>query len=233
MGPSVRIGMGKFYLRCFGLLLLLASCGETEEAALDPGLDYQPLGIGKFWEYEVEETMYFGESDVETDTFYYKDQIASDYINAVGEQVFLFVREKSFDRQSWQPESTYTYRISEGALVKNSENQNKVALVFPPLECKEWDANIFISDQEDTYQLELLQDYKLGSLAFSPAVKVLQHAEDDLITLRDNRYEIFAKEVGLVESYYEVLTYCSRNDCLGQQIVDSGRSTHLKLIDNG
>lgn len=224
--------MSKFYLRYFGLMFLLAACSETEEA-LDLGLDYQPLALGNFWEYQVEETIYFGEADIETNNFYLKDRVASDYINEVGEQVFMLVREKSSDRQSWQPESTYTYRVSDGALIKSSQNQVSVSLVFPPLEGKVWDAHIFGVNGEDNYRLEMLQNYAVGGTEFTQAAKVIQHEEDDLIILRDKRYEVFAKEVGLVESYYELLSYCSRNDCLGQQIVESGRFTHLKLIDNG
>ena len=33
--------------------------------------------------------------------------------------------------------------------------------------------------------------------------------------------------------FSEVLTYCSRNDCLGQQRVDSGEKLHLKIINYG
>src|SRR5690606_29117346 len=188
--------MGKFYWRCFGLLLLLASasCSETEEAALDLGFDYQPLGVGHVWEYEVEETVYFGVFDIETDSFYYRDQVTSDYINKVGDQVFLILREKSSDRQDWRSESTYTYKISNSTLVRSSENQNTVSLVFPPLEGKEWDTNVLNANQEDKYYLELLPNYNLGNLAFPSAVKVMQNEEDDLIILRDNRYEVFARE---------------------------------------
>ncbi len=79
----------------------------------------------------------------------------------------------------------------------------------------------------------MLDDYSLGNQPIGLAVKVIQSEEDDLITLRDQRYEVYLKGVGMTESYYEVLTYCSRNDCLGEQIIDSGRLVRLELIKHG
>jgi hypothetical protein len=59
---------------------------------------------------------------------------------------------------------------------------------------------------------------------------VNQEKFDDKITNRDIRYEVFGKGIGLVEKYDEVITYCSRNNCLGQQLINGGRKTHLKLV---
>src|SRR5690606_41199666 len=110
------------------------------------------------------------------------------------------------------------------------EDRHLVPLVFPPTPGKRWDANVFNSSLEEYYQLQMLAQYQLDDFEFRDVAKVVQQADDDRITLRDNRYEVYVKEIGLVESYYEVLNYCSRNDCLGQQIIESGRFTHLKLI---
>ncbi|MFT4859889.1 MAG: hypothetical protein ACI8SN_001824, partial [Algoriphagus sp.] len=67
----------------------------------------------------------------------------------------------------------------------------------------------------------------------SNVIRVLQEESDDLITFRDNRYEIYGKGIGLLEKYDEVLTYCSRNDCLGNQLINSGRKIKMELIDYG
>ena len=44
-------------------------------------------------------------------------------------------------------------------------------------------------------------------------------------------HESYEKGIGMVELYYEVLTYCSRNDCLGEQLIDSGSKIHMKLLN--
>ncbi len=215
------------------ILFLLVSCNGYEETAVDLEADYQPLEIGKFWEYEVEETVFFGEGDAETEIYFYKDQIMSVYVNEVGEPVFVATREKSFDRQTWASEKKYTYRISKGALLKSMDNETYIPFVFPPGEGKQWDANAYSSLSEDKFQMVYHADFVNGSGYHGPAFKVVQNEEDDLITLRDNRFEVFVKNIGMVESYYEVLTYCSRTDCLGQQLIDSGRFTRLRLINHG
>ncbi|MEX2592785.1 MAG: hypothetical protein WD426_08420 [Anditalea sp.] len=215
------------------LFILLFSCSELEEAAVDLGLDYQPLKVGNFWEYQVEETFYFGESDAETHIFFYRDKITSNYTNNSGEQVFAIQRQKSSDQHNWQQEKTFSYRLSNGTLIRTMDNQTTIPMVFPPGNGMEWDSNVYNTLAEDIYVMNMPNKYSIGDVEYTSAVKVVQSEEDDLITLRDHRYEVFVKGVGLVESYFEVLTYCSRNDCLGEQIIDSGRFTHLKLITNG
>ena len=222
--------MRKFYIVFVFFSLLTISCSEIEETEVDLGLSYLPLSIGKSWVYAVTETIYFGASDAETSNYYYRDRVESEYFDEEGEQVFLIVREKSDDQHTWRPEQTFTYKFRNSALIRYQENRHLVPLVFPPTPGKRWDANIFNSSSEEYYQLQILAQYHLDDFEFRDVAKVVQQADDDRITLRDNRYEVYVKEIGLVESYYEVLNYCSRNDCLGQQIIESGRFTHLKLI---
>jgi len=215
------------------LIAFLFSCTETEKPKADFGLDYQPLEIGLFWEYEVTETIVFGESDEESSAFFLKDRVDYTYFNVENELVYVVVREKSTDRANWSAVGSYTMQYRNLALVRTFENKKTVNLVFPPELDKTWDAQIFNSGDPDEYEISFLGKIDVGDQSFSKSLKVLQEEEDDEITFRDNRYEVFAKGIGLVEQYYEVFTYCSRNDCLGQMLVDSGRLTHLKIIAYG
>lgn len=215
------------------LSLLMVSCQGLEEVTPETGLDYQPLMIGNYWEYEVEEVLYFGESDSEKNNFFYRDEIISDYLNEAGDQVFLVQRQKSADQKSWQEKEIYAYRLHRQALVRTMDNRATVPLIFPPVNNLEWDGNIYNASAKDIYKITLHQDYIMGNRTYPSVVSVSQNDEDDLLTLRDNRYEVYVKGVGLVERYYEVLTYCSRPECLGKQVIDSGRFTHLKLLKNG
>lgn len=215
------------------LFLFLLSCNTLEENPIDPDLDYYPLKIGNFWEYQVLETLYFGESDAETRTFYFLDQIVSDYFNEEGDQVFLVQRQRSIDQKNWEQEINFTYILRNGVLLKNLNNFITVSLIFPPQNGETWNANIYNGQPSNIYRISMVDNYSLGNLAPEQAVKVIQSEEDDLITLRDQRYEIYVKGVGMAESYSEVMTYCSRNDCLGEQIIDSGRLVRLELIKHG
>lgn len=206
------------------IFALLTSCDrEIEDGQLNLGYDFQPLEIGLFWIYEVDQTIYFGENDSEQTHFFYKDQIRSFYPNEAGEQVFVIQRTKSSDNISWQNVQEYTLIQRELSLVRTIENQALVVMVFPPKDGLEWNGNAYTSGVEDEFEL-----INSGS-----SIRVNQENSDDQVTYRDIRYEVYEKEIGLVEKYDEVLTYCSRNDCLGDMLIDSGYKIQMKLSDYG
>lgn len=212
------------------LSFLFVSCRETENPTTDFGLDYQPLEIGRYWVYEVEETIVFGENNSETTEFYLRDIIDYSFRNAENEEIFVVKREKSINLSDWEVIGNYAMHYRRMALVRNFENQLTVNLVFPPEVGLTWDAMAYSAADPDEFEVEFMGNATVGEQFLQRSLKVLQEEEDDEITFRDNRYEIFTKGIGLVEHYYEVFTYCSRNDCLGQMIIDSGRKTHQKMI---
>tara|TARA_R110002124_G_scaffold57700_5_gene161359 strand:+ start:32583 stop:33224 length:642 start_codon:yes stop_codon:yes gene_type:complete len=211
----------------------MGSCAEERE---DPELitsTYYPLLIGNYWDYSVDETIYFGEEDFETENYFFRDEIADFYLNDAKELVYLVHRKKSTDRNAWENEQVYTLTLSNNRIIKNFNNQQKILLVYPLSQDFSWNGNALNNEVEESFFVESTGSYILDQFAFPDAVKVRINEEDDLITIRDNRYEVYANNIGLVESYYEVFRYCSRNDCLGEQIIQEGRFTHLRLINYG
>ncbi len=208
----------------FFALLFLSSCErEIEEAQVDLGYDFQPLAVGLFWTYAIDQITYFGENDSEEEQFFLKDQIRSFYINEEGEQVFIVQRQKSTNGLLWNRVLEYTLIQRENSLIRTIDNQALVTLVFPPKNGISWDGNIYRNDVEDDFEL----------INSGNSIRVNQEDSDDKVTYRDIRYEVYDKEVGLVEKYDEVLTYCSRNDCLGDMLIDSGSKIQMKLTDYG
>ena len=226
MKPLFRIAL--FYF-CLGAI----SCSESETPATDIGRDYQPMETGLFWEYKVVETVVFGESDSETSNFFLRDKIDYVYINAEGNEVFVVTRQKSENRENWSILGNYALQYRNQSFIRTFNNQSVVNLVFPPNLGQQWDAQIYTTNGEDLFTIDFLGDYVLEDVKFSRSLRVLQDESDDEITFRDNRYEVYSKGIGMIEQYYEVYSYCSRNDCLGQQILDSGRLTHLKILTYG
>ncbi|MDF2157687.1 hypothetical protein [Algoriphagus sp. CAU 1675] len=210
-----------------GLLLMGFACSNDESPVPDAGYDFQPLFIGDFWVYEVDQTIYFGTNDSEQSFFYFKDKIRTVYVNDDLDQVFIVERSISEDQLNWFKSKEYTLMIKNNALIRTVDNQPLVSLVFPPQKGKSWNGN--------AYRNEGLDEFTITESDFGGTneFKVVQEESDDEITYRDIRYEVYQKGVGLIEKYDEVLTYCSRNDCLGQQLVDSGSRIHLKLINYG
>jgi hypothetical protein len=220
--------MKAFYV--FGtLIFFLTGCQNLEEIP-DLGLDYQPLEEGLTWTYQVQERIVFGENDSEQQNYFFRDSVSHRYLAENGTPVYLITRMKSADRQAWNLESQISMQIENQKLLRRANNEIMVPLVFPPGEHRTWDGNIFNVLPNDPFSIKYKMNYQVGQLNFTRALMVVQDDFDDELTLRDNRFEVYAQNVGMVESYYEVMTYCSRTDCLGEQRIDSGRLTHIKLL---
>jgi hypothetical protein len=222
------------YLFLIAFASFLSACDEKlETSEVDLQRDYQPLGIGYFWIYEVDETIYYGENDSETAQYYYKDLIRTSYFNAENEETFIVSRSKSSDRQSWELELEYTMILRDRTLLRTLNNTTLTALIFPPQVGKVWNGKNYLAEGDDNFEIDFTGRSEVPGFEDIQGVRVIQENLDDKVTIRDVRYEFFGKGVGLIEKYDEVLTYCSRNDCLGQELINSGSKIHLKLVENG
>lgn len=162
--------MRKFLL--YFLLFLITGCQTDGTAPADLGYDYMPLEVSRFWIYAVDETVYYGEGDQESSTFYYRDMITDSYIGEEGLLIYRVVREKSQDQSNWQNHSVYTLQVKKGALLRSSQNLTIVSFVFPPDPQNSWDGNVYNSQIEDIYSLESLTAYEVHGNTYQAAVKV-------------------------------------------------------------
>ncbi|WP_157492739.1 hypothetical protein [Echinicola pacifica] len=217
----------------FLMILLCFACEQEPVEPVELGYEYMPLEEGRFWVYGVNETVVYGEDDIESSYFFYQDHISHSYLNQEGRLVYTVSRSKSSDQLSWESHSTYTLQIKNNALIRLQDNLNKIPLVFPVASASLWDGNAYNVFPIDDYQMQTPGPFTIEGNTYNNAVKIIQQEEDDLITIRDNRFEVYAFGVGMIEQYIETLTYCSRNDCLGEQIIESGRLSHLELITHG
>lgn len=64
-------------------------------------------------------------------------------------------------------------------------------------------------------------------------VTVVQSDFANNLIFRDERSEIYAVGVGMVTKDFTVLNFCARADCLGQDIIESGRIEKMKLTADG
>jgi hypothetical protein len=112
--------------------------------------------------------------------------------------------------------------------LRTADNRTIVALVFPPSLGLKWNGLAFQALGKDEFEIESVNSSSSGLIDI---VRVNQQDLDDKVTIRDVRFEVFQKEVGLIEKYDEVISYCSRNNCLGQQLIDGGSKVWMKLIE--
>lgn len=214
--------------------VFFSACNEEiEPSDFNLEQDYQPLAVGNFWIYQVEQTIFYGENDSETSHYYYKDLVRSSYLNAENEVTYVVARSKSTDQTAWALELEYTMIYRDRLLLRTIDNTPLAALVFPPREGKVWNGRSYQVEGDDEFEIDLIGNSELPGFENFKIVRVAQENLDDQITIRDIRYEVFGKGVGLMEKYDETLTYCSRNDCLGDQLIDGGSKTHLTLVEYG
>jgi hypothetical protein len=64
-------------------------------------------------------------------------------------------------------------------------------------------------------------------------ITVTQNVYDDIPTGKDQRSEIYAKDVGLVYKEIVQLKYCTSGSCLGQQFVEKGVILNQSIKSNG
>ena len=227
-------GMRKIVAGLLTLLLIpIVSCQEEREKPELITSTYLPLNLGQYWTYEVVEKEYFGENDFEDRQYYCRDRITGQYVNEFNELVHVVTRERSENLQVWENELAYTLKFSRNRIIRTLNNEPLISLVYPVQVFQQWDANGMNARDSERFTIEEISQYVVGNRAFGSAAFVRHAEEDDLITLRDNRYEVYAEGVGMVESFNEVFSYCSRSDCLGEQIIQSGRFNQMKLIANG
>src|SRR5690606_27916501 len=132
-------------------------------------------------------------------------------------------RSKSTDKISWEEVLESPSIQRDQSLVRTIDNQAVFTMVFPPTDGVVRNGNGYRTDSEDDFQL----------INAGNPIRIIQEDSDDQVTDRDIRYEVYDRNVGLVAEYDEVLTYCSRNDCLGDMLIDSGFKVLMTLTDHG
>jgi hypothetical protein len=226
----------------FSLLFIVWACTEqfddTEPSIVET--NFFPLETGNFRDYSVTERIYFTSTDVETRVYQIREEVGKEFqYNQVGSSSYELKRYSRIGSgDPWVLDSLWLSRIDRNPVVRSVQVENNVPfikLVFPVAVGKSWDGNAMNNRSSETYEItEIIDNYDpLGSLSLPQGVKVLQQDDDDELTIRDIRYEVYSPNIGMVHRYNETLKYCSRPECLGQKIVESGRFIEMKLIEHG
>lgn len=216
------------------LFCLFIRCSEEDPISTDIGLDFFPLHTGDSWIYEVDETAII-QSATEVTNYQLRVTVIDSVKNIYGGHTFTLKHEKrASEIDLWESFETWTAEVTGSRLIQNESNVSFVKLAFPLFEGGKWDGNefnnlpnhgnLFNDKNSDVYQVfEFDQSVSLSTgLDFSETATVNQNSFVDAIVGKDERKEIYARNVGLVYKEITQLEYCSTPDCLGQQKVDKG-----------
>lgn len=183
------------------LILTTISCNSRDkEIESHPGYEYFPLDTAKARVYEIVIRNINLVEDI-TSRYYQKEQIGDSYSEG-DETVYILEKySKTQESDTWKnaPDTIETIRISDGRLIQTDNNIRYLKLVFPVTEGRQWDGNIYNTQDKDIYWIKSLgQPFQLGNQSFEKTLFVEQASDTVDLTKRDVRYEIYAYNTGLI-----------------------------------
>jgi hypothetical protein len=226
----------KRYLPVLFVALIWASCAKDEEnPPIDLGYDYFPVKIGHFIEYAVDSIAYDSEGDHDTLSYFVREVIESEIVDALKEPALRIERYKkdSLDHD-WELVDIWSAKRTSNNAQRIEEDKRYIRLVFPITNSAQWDGNALNTEEEWTHVYsEIGTSRNYDSLSFENTVTVLQREFKSLID-DQYAYEVYAPGIGLIEKYYRVLetNVDYTIDPVGENIL-GGVEYHFRIMDYG
>jgi hypothetical protein len=205
-------------------LVFLLGCSEDEPENQETDSQYFPLQTGLFQIYQVDETVYTELNSPEVLEYELKTEVVDSFANLEGGFTFVIHRStRKTESDPWQFQEAWSARTNAYQAVMTEGNISYVRIAFPAIKNKEWNGNALNSLEMDSYLLESVgKPFELSTnLEFNDVLVIKQ--EDELNELiRDQREEVYARNVGLIYKKSIVLNYCDDSGCFGQQVINDG-----------
>ena len=219
------------------ILPFLWGCKEEIEpfASVDLGFDFYPLEIGMYRTYEVNE-IDFQISGFDTTLFYLREVLIDSF--STGDRLtYLLQREIASDTSfDWQIDSLWLVRQEENRIVLIQNNIPLVILSFPVEAGRVWDGNLFNNtDRKDFSYDETDFDELLVNETLTGKIDLIKVIISDIprnIVNQNEQWEVYGKEIGLIEKKSIILNLCTV-ECDSSGQIESGRFPSQQLIDNG
>jgi hypothetical protein len=182
-------------------ILILCSCNKKDpKTELNPGYEYFPLDTNSMHVYEIVRRSINLIEDI-TFTYYQKEQIASIYKEG-DETVYVlekYIKPKEADLWKEFPDTIETIRIADGKIIQTENNIRYLKLIFPVLEGRQWNGNIYNTLGNDIYTIKFLDKaFQLDNRSFDKTMTVEQASDTTDLTKRDVRFEVYAYNTGLI-----------------------------------
>ncbi|TAK36940.1 MAG: hypothetical protein EPO28_12845 [Saprospiraceae bacterium] len=224
----------KFLWPSIILLLLVLSCKKTSDG-YDPDFGYQyfPLGVGKYWVYSVDSTIFdpTGNSLISLSHRLVKEEITDTLHDISGNPLYKIERfERQADTLPWQITKVLTQSIIDNKALRTEDNLRFIKLPFPLRKNDQWDGNAYFDPsiivtvagesmemfKDWSYKVEQVDEPEnIGSYSFPAVATIRQANNENLIELRISK-EKYAKGVGLVYRELWILDTQCIEPCTGQ-----------------
>ncbi|OJJ22527.1 hypothetical protein BKI52_07550 [marine bacterium AO1-C] len=233
----------------------LGSCstGTLEPTNANLGLEYFPLEVGSYIDYQVEDIQFTILNPPDTNRYQIRELIKDEFTDIEGNPAFRLERYRRANANaSWILDSVWQAKRSTTQAIVVQNNKPIVKLIFPLEDGIEWVGTVFFRNKRkdtivdtttsDTSIVETFigdrykvtnfnQPFTLGSLTFDSTLTVIQSDDSSRVGI-DQRKEMYAANVGLIYKDSTVVTYCDPSVCSFPEI-DFGRKSRQIIIGFG
>lgn len=222
------------FLLVFTSLLFFAACKNTpDDFEPELGLEYFPLEVGKFIEYQLDSTIFDpnGDTTVYTSTTFGKEEIVDTLTDNNGNLLFKIEHfERAADTLPWDIKKVLTVSVQENQAIRTEDNLRFIPLTFPVEKSTTWNGNIHFNEDLIVYvageSIEMFKGWKyrvkevgepltVGNFQFDKTATVEEANSENLIELRKSS-AIYAKGIGLVYRELWILDTQCIDDCIGK-----------------
>lgn len=220
-----------YYYLLFILTALLFSCKKNP--APEYHHEYFGMEEGRFVVYDVVEIIHDDDIQQHDTAIYQLKTIWADiYIDNEGREAREFKRfVRPTENDSWVLQDIWIGIIDGIRAELVEENQRVVKLVFSPTQNKEWDANAYnLNSEQNCFYRDIHGDTIIDNTTFDPTLVVEQEQSNNYID-SVHRYEMYAKNIGLIYKYERDLHYQSNGQ--SQLYLDMGTERYYRFVSAG
>jgi hypothetical protein len=223
----------KYFLTyCTIVLLAIVACSEetiTPPASLF-GSNFFPMQKGHTVDYKVKQITYKEFDPTDTLIYYLREEIGDTIPDLVGEgatqKLFRYTRNDTLS--TWQLDSVWTVSYDFNRIIKSENNIAFIKLALPLNASSNWNGNALNYLGTQNY---LLEDFLLPKADFDRTIKVI-HRQDSSLVDKKIQWEIYAENVGMIESLNISLEYISdiSDTFYGTDSISRGTYIYRKII---
>jgi len=218
----------------------------SKEAEVFPlGQDYYPISIGDYRTYNVTETTYVGKVE-SVENYQIRESFYDAIVNETETTYLMRVERRETDQDNWVSIENIAIRQEQSLLYYQVQNITLTIMTYPIRfchlvdelllsttggSCFEWDGNAQNTESTQLYHYEELSS---GDFTFDDSnhIKVVISNLPANIVEQDERFEIFAQGIGLVERNFIEIAFCQQG-CGGVNEPEDGRILVQRLIEYG
>ena len=219
------------------MVLLLTACkSDTEVPPLDRGLDYFPIEVGTWVEYQVDSMWRYDDIGVH-DSLSYRllERIDEHYIDPAGRPAQRIVRYVQDADGQWIPRDVWMSTRNDQYAERLEENLRMMKLAFPLSAQREWDVHVHNTDAPLIVVVDEIDvPWSADGVAFEHTLYLRNKLPPNFIETRDLA-ERYARGVGLVHKRWTELetqpTYDQEGNIIGFSI--SGFDLRMRAVAHG